>query len=1095
MIINKLKYILRYCLVSAVIFMSACIVNGGSRTSTNAVPNDITQTPRVLLGQVATIPLSNLAKPTFTYLPLVNNHTDTLFLTALYIKKAQDKLELVKGNDLFDARDCNILKPNGTCKIKISPRQPDSYMLIVAFKDSKGKEYNSRHLINISNHTISSNGFIYFNDNPSILLTKNEKSALAIPFILDNDYSKLSAKLSDSQLPLNIICPTVDNTVNKTYAKGSLCTALIGIPNKIYGRLEPNQLTITGTLADANTSKLHQPNQSITLNFSIVNNTLANIVTSAINVVINPANGSAGNAQTVTLFNDTGTTQATNIAINLPYPLAISNNTCGTTLNVNTSCTFSVNVVTGLTTSGQTSMTISYTNGSTTQLITFNVIYITSTPSAAMTIQTNSNLLNVQVNTTQYIPVTITNSGNVTLTNLQFNSIHGQSSSMNYGVTGSSCALGQSLSVNASCVVVIGYNPAATQAVSNVKVIPTVSYSYNGQNVSYNSASLTIPYSAVNTNNFIIAGDYGAVTSATALASWTQRFAPPFATNATIANAAYGSGSFFIIGNSDGKIYYTSDSNLILNGGVFWLADSMSPGSTAITSISYDSTSSLYFVTGGASARTIMTSPDVTSTAWTTRVTVAGAGSVVNSIFINGAGVFIAPATTTANLYTSNNGTVWAQQTGTAIAGKSYYTSTAFPSFYYAFGAAGVSATSATPTVVGSWTANPVISSTFTARGSAVYNQSLVIVVGSGDSNNIYTTTNPATVAWTQQASTSTQLNSVVYSPSLFLNIAVGNSGLIFYSSNGINWTSTPSNTSQNLMNVYCSFFVPNTPCIAVGAAIILYSYDGINWVRPTIKSLSYNNTNFVAVTNSGSIYTSTNLTSWSRQSTPITKTAFNRVNCIRSDLCIAVGNSGSIITSGDTSNWTQQNSNTSNNLNGFGCGLSNCVIVGNSGTILYSTTLTNLGSWTVASSPTGNQLNGVSYLLPITGGYYGGLYVAVGASGTIITSSDGITWTSRTSGTANNLNSVVCGYNSSFGCVAVGSNGTILTSPDGITWTSRTSGTTNKLNDIALYNGSYTVAGDSGTLLTSTNSTTWTTQTTGIGATTAINLNAAFSY
>ena len=35
------------------------------------------------------------------------------------------------------------------------------------------------------------------------------------------------------------------------------------------------------------------------------------------------------------------------------------------------------------------------------------------------------------------------------------------------------------------------------------------------------------------------------------------------------------------------------------------------------------------------------------------------------------------------------------------------------------------------------------------------------------------------------------------------------------------------------------------------------------------------------------------------------------------------------------------------------------------------------------------------------------GLYVAVGSGGTILTSSDGTTWTSRTSGTSNTLNGV----------------------------------------------------------------------------------------
>ena len=62
--------------------------------------------------------------------------------------------------------------------------------------------------------------------------------------------------------------------------------------------------------------------------------------------------------------------------------------------------------------------------------------------------------------------------------------------------------------------------------------------------------------------------------------------------------------------------------------------------------------------------------------------------------------------------------------------------------------------------------------------------------------------------------------------------------------------------------------------------------------------------------------------------------------------------------------------------------------------------------------------------------------YVSVGDSGTILTSSDGTTWTSRTSGTSKNLNDVTHG-NSIF--VTVGYGGTILTSSvNGTTWNDR---------------------------------------------------------
>lgn len=65
-------------------------------------------------------------------------------------------------------------------------------------------------------------------------------------------------------------------------------------------------------------------------------------------------------------------------------------------------------------------------------------------------------------------------------------------------------------------------------------------------------------------------------------------------------------------------------------------------------------------------------------------------------------------------------------------------------------------------------------------------------------------------------------------------------------------------------------------------------------------------------------------------------------------------------------------------------------------------------------------------------------LYVAVGQSGAIYTSTDRSTWTSRTSGSSDFLWSVE--YSSTLGLYcAVGYTGAIITSPDGTTWTART--------------------------------------------------------
>ena len=92
-------------------------------------------------------------------------------------------------------------------------------------------------------------------------------------------------------------------------------------------------------------------------------------------------------------------------------------------------------------------------------------------------------------------------------------------------------------------------------------------------------------------------------------------------------------------------------------------------------------------------------------------------------------------------------------------------------------------------------------------------------------------------------------------------------------------------------------------------------------------------------------------------------------------------------------------------------------------------------------------------------------LFIAVGGSGTILTSPDGTTWTAQTSGTSNDLRSVA--YDGSSTIVAVGFSGTILTSSDGTTWTSRTSGTSKDINNVHYGNSSFVAVVES-LLLTS---------------------------
>ena len=90
------------------------------------------------------------------------------------------------------------------------------------------------------------------------------------------------------------------------------------------------------------------------------------------------------------------------------------------------------------------------------------------------------------------------------------------------------------------------------------------------------------------------------------------------------------------------------------------------------------------------------------------------------------------------------------------------------------------------------------------------------------------------------------------------------------------------------------------------------------------------------------------------------------------------------------------------------------------------------------------------------------GLYVAVGITGTILTSADATTWTSRTSGTSNHLYGVTYG-NSTY--IKVVDNGTILTSTDVTTWTPRTSGVSNWIDAPIYKNSTFMTIGDNGTI------------------------------
>lgn len=117
------------------------------------------------------------------------------------------------------------------------------------------------------------------------------------------------------------------------------------------------------------------------------------------------------------------------------------------------------------------------------------------------------------------------------------------------------------------------------------------------------------------------------------------------------------------------------------------------------------------------------------------------------------------------------------------------------------------------------------------------------------------------------------------------------------------------------------------------------------------------------------------------------------------------------------------------------------------------------------------------------------GLYLAGGeadmSSASIRTSTDGITWTNRTStfgnGTVygieygNNVYVAVAALNFSGG-------GEVRTSTNGITWTTRTLAVNTGIYGLAYGNGIFVAGGDGGRIQTSTDGITWTSRTSNFG-------------
>jgi hypothetical protein len=281
----------------------------------------------------------------------------------------------------------------------------------------------------------------------------------------------------------------------------------------------------------------------------------------------------------------------------------------------------------------------------------------------------------------------------------------------------------------------------------------------------------------------------------------------------------------------------------------------------------------------------------------------------------------------------------------------------------------------------------------------------------------------------------SNNLNGVVFGGGQF--IAVGARGSVLRSTDGREWTQEGSGTTRDLNHVAYG----NGLYVACGASdTLLTSTDGQQWTPRSVGAID------------GS------LAEW-------------RGLVFAHERFVVAGTKGATATSLLGESWDYYDANTAT-----AGGLADRLRRVASGQGLFVAVGAGYEPYrgVVVSSPEGevwtarDGKTGAKWIYSVTFG--SGVFVAVGESGVLTTSPDGVEWTAGASGTSSSLWGVGHGP---AGFVAVGDGGRIRTSPDGVTWSGSSGGTTKALFDVAAGNGTYVIVGRDGTILQSTGGVT----------------------
>lgn len=425
---------------------------------------------------------------------------------------------------------------------------------------------------------------------------------------------------------------------------------------------------------------------------------------------------------------------------------------------------------------------------------------------------------------------------------------------------------------------------------------------------------------------------------------------------------------------------------------------------------------------------------------WTT-VTVAGSFSFQDVVW---SGSLFVAVGASGNIYTSADGVTWTQRTSGTT--NIFYAVTWSSSLGLFIAVGDVSTVRTSPDGI-TWTTRTLPASNTlrtVAWGSGLF------VIGTSSSTTYYTS--PDGITWTQRTITTTGgiSTALIFDGTRFVGGGAA-SNKIVQSTNGTTWTDvdTPLSSASPVVSIV---YTGTTYYVSNGYASIASSTDLITWAQELTGDPLLTTGNH-AIYSDGSVYiactynastgvpiivTSPDRKTWTqRYGAPSNRGSFRAINKLGSRYTV-VGQSGYFLSSTDAVTWTPSFDIPTFSLQGYAVAyspsLNTHLAVGTTGSG-YLTSTTGGTSWIESQYDVtaGNSKYTAIWHNPSSS------FLVGGNSGTIISTTNGYTWTQRTSKTSYAVNGLL--YASTQNVVAaVASTGTILTSATGATWTKRNS-------------------------------------------------------